>query len=105
METKRYAMFDCHDGQQVSEIVRLTDEQFELARAAVQWKYHQLYYLWCYNDSYIIKSQDVMATLTEHSAFLENNRKKKAESSKKRKLALYEKLKKELEPIVEGAEK
>ena len=97
-------MFDDHEGQQVSEVIRLTDAEFELARDAVKWKYHNLYHLWHYNDSYIIKKEDITAALGEHSEFLENNRKKKAESSRKRKLALYERLKRELEPTVEGTE-
>lgn len=104
METKRYALFNCYDGYQVSEIVRFTDDEFALAKAAVQWKYHNLYYIDQFNDSYIIKKDDIIAALGEHSEFLENNRKKKAESSRKRKLALYEKLKKELEPTTQEIE-
>ena len=97
METKRYAMFDEYNGQQVSEVLHLTDSEFELARAAIPWKYGNSYFIWHYNDSYIFKKEDVMATLTEHSQFLEDDRNKKIDSSRKRKLTLYEKLKKELE--------
>jgi len=97
MDTKRYALFEYYSHQQVSEVVRLTDEQLILVQNAVAWKYYQLYYVNEYNDSYVIKSNDIMASLAEHADHLENIRKKKAESSRKRKLALYEKLKKELE--------
>lgn len=101
MDTKRYALFD-FDGRQVSETFRLTDSEFNDAAAAVRWKYHDLYYIDYYHDSFIIKSADVLYCMNEHRQFLEDSRKKKAESSRKRKLALYEKLKRELEPIIEG---
>lgn len=103
MDTKRYALFD-NDGRQVSEIFRLTGAEVDAAAAAVRWKYHDLYYIDFYHDSYIIKGSDVLHSMNDHRQFLENNRKKKVESSRKRKLALYEKLKKELEPTTEGTQ-
>lgn len=101
MDTKRYALFD-DGGRQVSETFRLTDAEVDDATAAVRWKYHDLYYIDFYHDSYIIKGSEVLQSMNDHRQYLENNRKKKAESSRKRKLALYEKLKRELEPISEG---
>lgn len=97
MNTNRYALFDAITGHRISEIVVLTDEQYNSVKRAIQWKYDGECYIWQYDDKrYEITSQDIMSTLEEHSLLLEKNRIEIEEASRKRKRALYEKLKREL---------
>ena len=97
MNTNRYALFDAITGNRISEIVVLTDEQYNSVKRAIQWKYDGVCCFWqCDDKRYEIKSQDIRSTLEENSLLLEKNRIEIEEASRKRKRALYEKLNREL---------
>lgn len=101
METVRHVdcvVYDRDNGALISNIITIPDDKVSLYQSAINWKYGNDYYFGTYYPpTNRLETSEIVECVELYSNYVKELEDKKKIADKKRKMAIYERLKKELE--------